>query len=102
VGATIVPRALANLKRDGGVRPDRTCQLNFGGNTDFKNMLERERLDSKKISKTRAVTGQLETPLDPDDVHVGPSDLVPWLTDRKWAPSGWRAPPSATCRSTSS
>jgi myo-inositol-1-phosphate synthase len=85
VGATIVHRALANLMRDRGVRLDRTYQLNFGGNADFKNMLERERLDSKKISKTRAVTSQLETPLDPDDVHVGPSDFVPWLTDRKWA-----------------
>ncbi|MBK1839692.1 inositol-3-phosphate synthase [Azospirillum sp. YIM B02556] len=85
VGATIVHRMLANLFRERGVRLDRTYQLNFGGNTDFKNMLERERLESKKISKTQAVTSQLDVPLDPDDVHVGPSDHVPWLTDRKWA-----------------
>ncbi|WP_375464097.1 inositol-3-phosphate synthase [uncultured Methylobacterium sp.] len=85
VGATIVHRVLANLMRERGVRLDRTYQLNFGGNADFKNMLERERLESKKISKTRAVTSQLDVPLDPDDVHVGPSDHVPWLTDRKWA-----------------
>jgi len=85
VGATIVHRVLANLLRERGVRLDRTYQLNFGGNTDFKNMLERERLESKKLSKTRAVTSQLDVPLDPDDVHVGPSDFVPWLTDRKWA-----------------
>jgi myo-inositol-1-phosphate synthase len=85
VGATIVHRVLANLFRERGVRLDRTYQLNFGGNADFKNMLERERLVSKKISKTRAVTSQLEVPLDEDDVHVGPSDFVPWLTDRKWA-----------------
>jgi myo-inositol-1-phosphate synthase len=85
VGATIVHRVLANLMRERGVRLDRTYQLNFGGNADFKNMLERERLESKKISKTQAVTSQFEAPLDPDDVHVGPSDFVPWLTDRKWA-----------------
>jgi myo-inositol-1-phosphate synthase len=85
VGATIVHRVLANLFRDRGVRIDRTYQLNFGGNTDFKNMLERERLTSKKISKTQAVTSQFDVALDPDDVHVGPSDFVPWLTDRKWA-----------------
>lgn len=85
VGATIVHRALANLFRERGVRLDRTYQLNFGGNTDFLNMLERERLESKKISKTRAVTSQLDTPLAASDVHVGPSDFVPWLTDRKWA-----------------
>ena len=85
VGATIVHRVLANLLRDRGVRLDRTYQLNFGGNTDFKNMLERERLESKKISKTQAVTSQLDVPLAADDVHVGPSDYVPWLTDRKWA-----------------
>ncbi|CAO3458297.1 Inositol-1-phosphate synthase (EC 5.5.1.4) [Azospirillum largimobile] len=85
VGATIVHRMLANLFRERGVRLDRTYQLNFGGNTDFKNMLERERLESKKISKTQAVTSQLDVPLDPEDVHVGPSDHVPWLTDRKWA-----------------
>jgi len=85
VGATIVHRVLANLFRERGVRLDRTYQLNFGGNTDFQNMLERERLESKKISKTRAVTSQLDIPLPPEDVHVGPSDHVPWLTDRKWA-----------------
>lgn len=85
VGATIVHRMLANLMRERGVRLDRTYQLNFGGNADFKNMLERERLESKKISKTRAVTSQLDEPLDANDIHVGPSDHVPWLTDRKWA-----------------
>jgi myo-inositol-1-phosphate synthase len=85
VGATIVHRVLANLMRERGVRLDRTYQLNFGGNADFLNMLERERLESKKLSKTRAVTSQLDTPLAPGDVHVGPSDHVPWLTDRKWA-----------------
>ena len=85
VGATIVHRMLANLLRERGVRLDRTYQLNFGGNADFKNMLERERLESKKLSKTRAVTSQLDVPLAPGDIHVGPSDHVPWLTDRKWA-----------------
>jgi len=85
VGATIVHRMLANLFRERGVQLDRTYQLNFGGNTDFLNMLERERLESKKISKTRAVTSQLDMPLAPGDVHVGPSDHVPWLQDRKWA-----------------
>jgi myo-inositol-1-phosphate synthase len=76
---------LANLFGERGVRLDRTYQLNFGGNSDFMNMLERERLESKKISKTRAVTSQLDTPLAPGDIHVGPSDFVPWLTDRKMA-----------------
>jgi myo-inositol-1-phosphate synthase len=85
VGATIVHRVLANLFRERGVRLDRTYQLNFGGNTDFQNMLERERLESKKISKTQAVTSQLDMPLPAEDVHVGPSDFVPWLTDRKFA-----------------
>ena len=85
VGATIVHRVLANLFRERGVRLERTYQLNFGGNTDFLNMLERERLESKKISKTRAVTSQLDIPLAVEDIHVGPSDFVPWLTDRKWA-----------------
>ena len=85
VGATIVHRVLANLFRERGVRLDRTYQLNFGGNTDFQNMLERERLESKKISKTQAVTSQLDIPLAPGDIHVGPSDYVPWLSDRKWA-----------------
>ena len=84
VGATIVHRVLTRLFADRGVELDPTYQLNFGGNTDFLNMLERERLESKKISKTNAVTSQLEIELDPDDVHVGPSDHVPWLTDRKW------------------
>jgi myo-inositol-1-phosphate synthase len=85
VGATIVHRVLANLFRERGVRVDRTYQLNFGGNADFKNMLERERLHSKKISKTQAVTSQFDVPLAPEQIHVGPSDHVPWLTDRKWA-----------------
>ncbi len=78
-------RVLANLFRQRGVRLDRTYQLNFGGNSDFKNMLERERLESKKVSKTRSVTSQLDIPLAPEDIHVGPSDFVPWLTDRKFA-----------------
>jgi myo-inositol-1-phosphate synthase len=85
VGATIVHRILANLFRERGVRLDRTYQLNVGGNADFKNMLERERLKSKKISKTQAVTSQFDVPIDPDDIHVGPSDYVPWLSDRKLA-----------------
>jgi myo-inositol-1-phosphate synthase len=85
VGATIVHRTLANLMRERGVKLDRTYQLNFGGNTDFQNMLERERLESKKVSKTQAVTSQLDIPLPASDIHVGPSDHVPWLTDRKWA-----------------
>ena len=84
VGATILHRVLTSLFVDRGVRLDRTYQLNFGGNTDFLNMLERERLESKKISKTGAVTSMLPYTLPPDDVHVGPSDYVPWLTDRKW------------------
>jgi myo-inositol-1-phosphate synthase len=85
VGATIVHRVLANLFRERGIKLERTYQLNFGGNTDFLNMLERERLESKKLSKTRAVTSQLDVPLAPDDILVGPSDFVPWLTDRKTA-----------------
>jgi myo-inositol-1-phosphate synthase len=85
VGATIVHRTLARLMRERGIHLDRTYQLNFGGNADFRNMLERERLVSKKISKTRAVTSELETPLLPENVHIGPSDHIPWLTDRKWA-----------------
>ncbi len=84
VGATIVHRVLTRLFRERGVRLDRTYQLNFGGNMDFFNMLERERLESKKVSKTNAVTSQLDYQLEPDNVHVGPSDYVPWLTDRKW------------------
>jgi myo-inositol-1-phosphate synthase len=84
VGATIVHRVLTGLFDDRGVRLDRTYQLNFGGNMDFYNMLDRSRLESKKISKTNAVTSQLPYPLPPENVHVGPSDYVPWLTDRKW------------------
>src|SRR3954470_16780257 len=84
VGATITHRVLANLFRERGVRLDRTYQLNFGGNTDFLNMLERERLDSKKISKTNSVTSQLAEPMRAENIHVGPSDYVPWLEDRKW------------------
>ena len=84
VGATILHRVLTSLFVDRGVRLDRTYQLNFGGNTDFLNMLERERLESKKISKTGAVTSMLPYVLPPENVHVGPSDYVPWLTDRKW------------------
>lgn len=85
VGATIVHRMLANLFAERGVKLERTYQLNVGGNADFQNMLERERLTSKKISKTQAVTSQMPTPLPAGDVHVGPSDFVPWLTDRKLA-----------------
>ncbi len=85
VGATIVHRQLARLFADRGVSMSRTSQLNVGGNMDFYNMLERERLESKKISKTQAVTSIMDHQLPADDVHVGPSDYVPWLTDRKWA-----------------
>ena len=85
VGATIVHRTLVHLFRERGVRLERTYQLNFGGNTDFLNMLERERLMSKKISKTRSVTSQLDYAIGDDNVHIGPSDHVPWLDDRKWA-----------------
>ena len=85
VGATIIHRVLARLFEDRGVRLDRTYQLNFGGNTDFYNMLERARLVTKKISKTQSVQSQLEKELPTDDVHIGPSDHVPWLEDRKWA-----------------
>jgi myo-inositol-1-phosphate synthase len=84
VGATISHRVLTRLFMDRGVRLDRTYQLNFGGNTDFLNMLERERLESKKISKTNAVTSMLDYDLEPDNIHVGPSDHVPWLLDRKY------------------
>jgi len=84
VGATITHRVLTRLFEDRGVRLDRTYQLNFGGNTDFLNMLERERLNSKKISKTQAVTSQITNKLPPENIHVGPSDYVPWLLDRKW------------------
>ncbi|MGZ5322300.1 MAG: inositol-3-phosphate synthase [Solirubrobacterales bacterium] len=85
VGATIVHRLLARLFAERGVRMERTSQLNVGGNMDFYNMLERERLESKKISKTNAVTSIMEHELPPEDVYIGPSDYVPWLTDRKWA-----------------
>ena len=85
VGATIVHRVLTRLMRDRGVELENTYQLNFGGNTDFLNMLERERLVSKKISKTNSVLSQLDHPIDKGHVHVGPSDYVPWLNDRKWA-----------------
>ena len=84
VGATITHRVLARLFQDRGVRLDRTYQLNFGGNTDFLNMLERSRLESKKISKTNSVTSQIDHDLGSANVHVGPSDHVPWLEDRKW------------------
>jgi len=84
VGATITHRVLTRLFRDRGVKLERTYQLNFGGNTDFLNMLERERLESKKISKTTAVTSQLDYDIGKDNIHIGPSDYVPWLEDRKW------------------
>lgn len=84
VGATITHRVLTRLFRERGVKLERTYQLNFGGNTDFYNMLERERLVSKKISKTNSVTSQLDYDLGPGNIHVGPSDHVPWLDDRKW------------------
>ena len=84
VGATILHRAIASLFVDRGVHIDHTYQLNFGGNTDFLNMLERERLESKKISKTGAVTSMIPYEINTNDIHVGPSDHVPWLTDRKW------------------
>ncbi len=85
VGATITHRVLAKLFEDRGVTLDRTMQLNVGGNMDFKNMLERERLESKKISKTQSVTSQVDRDMGADNVHIGPSDHVAWLTDRKWA-----------------
>ena len=85
VGATISHRVLTTLFQDRGVHLDRTMQLNVGGNSDFRNMLERDRLESKKISKTNAVTSMLDYEIGEDNVHVGPSDYVPWLTDRKWA-----------------
>jgi len=85
VGATITHRVLTSLFRERGVKLERTMQLNVGGNSDFLNMLERERLESKKISKTNAVTSMLDYDMGADNVHVGPSDYVPWLTDRKWA-----------------
>lgn len=84
VGATIVHRVLTRTFQDRGVKLERTYQMNFGGNTDFYNMLERDRLESKKISKTNSVTSQLDYKMDPNDIYVGPSDYVPWLTDRKF------------------
>jgi myo-inositol-1-phosphate synthase len=85
VGSTIIHRTLAKLFEDRGVKIERTYQLNFGGNMDFKNMLERERLVSKKISKTQAVTSNVSQDIDKGDIHIGPSDHIPWLEDRKWA-----------------
>lgn len=85
VGATILHRVLTNLLKDRGVRMERTYQLNFGGNMDFYNMLDRDRLESKKVSKTQAVTSQLDYDLGQENIHVGPSDFVPWLSDQKWA-----------------
>ena len=85
VGATITHRIMAKLFQDRGVHLDRTYQLNVGGNMDFKNMLERDRLESKKVSKTQSVTSQLEHDLGARNVHIGPSDYIPWLDDRKWA-----------------
>ena len=85
VGATITHRVLARLFEDRGVQLDRTMQLNVGGNMDFRNMLERDRLESKKISKTNAVTSVMDHEIQADDIHIGPSDHVPWLSDRKWA-----------------
>ena len=84
VGATITHRTLTRLFMDRGIRLDRTYQLNFGGNTDFMNMLERDRLASKKISKTNSVSSQIDYDMDNENIHIGPSDYVPWLTDRKW------------------
>ena len=85
VGATITHRVLTKLFQDRGVKVERTYQLNVGGNMDFKNMLERDRLESKKISKTQSVTSQLDYDMGPGNVHIGPSDYVQWLDDRKWA-----------------
>ncbi|MGH2727580.1 MAG: inositol-3-phosphate synthase, partial [Actinomycetota bacterium] len=85
VGSTIIHRSLAKLFEDRGVHLDHTYQLNFGGNMDFMNMLERERLQSKKISKTQSVTSNMRRSLNKEDIHIGPSDHVPWLQDRKWA-----------------
>ena len=85
VGATILHRLLARLNEDRGVHLDKSYQLNFGGNTDFLNMLERKRLKSKKISKTQSVKSQLDRDIEPENIHIGPSDYVPWLQDRKWA-----------------
>ena len=97
VGATIVHRVLTRLMRERGVKLERTSQLNVGGNTDFLNMLERERLESKKISKTNAVTSQLDYDLGPDNVHIGPSDYVSGSTTASGPTSAWRGAPSVTC-----
>lgn len=99
VGATITHRVLTRLFEDRGVRLDRTYQLNFGGNTDFLNMLDRDRLESKKISKTNAVTSQLHTNLPPDQIHVGPSDYVPWLKIANGPTFAWKGQPLAMCPS---
>src|SRR6202048_446792 len=93
VGATIVHRVLTRLFEDRGVKLERTYQLNFGGNTDFLNMLERERLVSKKISKTNSVKSQMKVDIGADNIHIGPSDYVPWLGDRKWAYIRLEGPP---------
>ena len=85
VGSTIVHRVLTNLMQDRGIKLERTYQLNYGGNMDFYNMLDRERLESKKISKTQSVSSQINYDLDEKNIHIGPSDYVPWLEDRKWA-----------------
>ena len=85
VGSTIVHRVLTNLMQDRGVKLERTYQLNYGGNMDFYNMLDRDRLESKKISKTQAVSSQINYELEDNNIHIGPSDYVPWLEDRKWA-----------------
>jgi len=99
VGATITHRVLTRLFMDRGVRVDRTYQLNFGGNTDFLNMLERERLESKKISKTNAVTSMLDYDIDPDNIHVGRRTTCRGCWTASTATSSWRARRSATCRS---
>jgi len=85
VGSTIIHRVLTNLMQDRGVKLERTFQLNYGGNMDFYNMLDRNRLESKKISKTQSVSSQINYELEEDNIHIGPSDYVAWLEDRKWA-----------------
>ena len=102
VGATISHRVLTTLFQDRGVHLDRTMQLNVGGNSDFLNMLERDRLESKKISKTNAVTSMLDYDIGAENVHVGPSDYVPWLSDRKWAYIRMEGTSFGDVRSTSS
>jgi len=98
VGSTIIHRTLAKLFEDRGVKIERMYQLNFGGNMDFMNMLERERLISKKISKTQAVTSNITQDMQKENIHVGPSDHVPWLEDRKWAHIRSKGNLSARCR----